>query len=107
AGSGLAACSAQQIEIFPVERAAVVGRRQQYQSDEPLLMDQRHSGPSLFLPEQGLRDVQLAVSSIGPAATKSVEIDDPALGADRQPEPKGLGGRNCGAEIGATRPIPG
>src|SRR4249919_3314548 len=70
-------------------------------------MDQRHSSPSLFLPEQGLRDVQFAVSGIGPAATKSVEIDDPALGAYRQPEPKGLWGWNCGAEIGTARPIPG
>ena len=75
----LAAGGAQQVEILPVERAAVIGRGEQHEADQPLVVDQRNAGPGVGVrraSQCGTRHRRVA--RVGPAVAQRVEVDDPA-----------------------------
>ena len=62
----LAPGGAQQVEILPVERAAVIGRGEQDEADQPVVVDQRNAGPAHGLGEHpggGDGELGLAASS--------------------------------------------
>ena len=100
---GLAPGGAQQVEILPVERAAVFGRGKQDDAHQPFVVDERDAGPdarSSSIPSgpaaNGRPDA--------PAAAQCLEFDDPAAAFDLAPEVGALVGVS-NRRVGA-RPIP-
>ncbi len=100
----LAPGRAQQVEILPVERAAVFGRGEQHQPDQPVVVDQRDSGPHDGLVEHPLRDRDRPVFGRAVAVAQRVELDDPAAAFDPVPE-AGVAFDVAARRI-ARRPVP-
>ena len=77
---------AQQVEVFPVELAAVVGRRKNDDADQALLVKQGNACPRARLVEQPLRHAQRLVLRACPAPAQRGELDNPAARLERGPE---------------------
>ena len=45
----------QKVEILPVERAAVIGRGEDDEADDPAFVDQRHAGPGMVVRRPAIR----------------------------------------------------
>ena len=80
------ASGAQQIEILPIQRATVIGRREQDQTEQLVIVDQGHSGPGVFVIRDPGGDADLEIRWVAPAPAIGVELEDSAGSLKFQPE---------------------
>src|SRR5687768_10067339 len=79
---GLASGCSEEVEVFPVEHAAIFGRCEQDQAEQTFAVDQWHADPGSALLEQPLRGQSDAILWPRPAVTNGIELDDPPIGFD-------------------------
>ena len=97
----LASSGPKQVEIFPVERTAVIGGRKEDEANRLVAVDERHAHPRIIFIKHPLRHGGVG---IGPAIAKPVQLQDPARG--RAAVPERLHGGKVELEPGATGPVP-
>ena|SRR5436190_17473192 len=82
----LATRGTKQIEILPIERAAIFGTGNDNQSDQAVVMDKRYARPSIALVAQPFGNGNLTVALTEHPAPRGIEVEDSPILLDRIPE---------------------
>ena len=92
----LAPGGAQEVEILPVERAAIFGRGEQDQAEQAVVVDQRDADPGTGVREHPFGTVRAAVLWVRPAVAERVELDDPPARVRPPPRNRRLASSSVG-----------